>query len=88
MNKERRKSIDRVINEIEKLKELYASIVEEVEEIRDEESDYLDNIPENLQGSDRYYTAEEAVGNLDSAVDSLQEIDFDEIVDYLEEAKA
>ena len=43
----------------------------------------MDNMPENPQGSGKYEAAEEAVSNLDSAIDSLQEA-----VDYANEASA
>ena len=51
MNKLRRKALDRIA---ETLNELY----EELESLRDEEHDYMDNMPENLQGSERYEAAE------------------------------
>ena len=39
----------------------------------DEEQDCLDNMPENLQESDRYQKMESAIENLESAVDSIDE---------------
>lgn len=35
--------------------------------------EYRDNIPENMQESERYEKADEACDNLSSAVDSLEE---------------
>lgn len=75
MNRERRKNIQSIIDQLE---ELMGSI----ELVQDEEEEYRDNIPENLQGSERYETADEAVGNLEAAVSSLEEV-----ISYLEEAK-
>lgn len=75
MNKLRRKEIDKIINS---LRELSSSI----EFIKDEEQDYMDNMPENLMESERYYVAEEAVESLDSAYDLL-----DDAIDCLEEAR-
>ena len=75
MNKERRKT----------LQELYDIIVEakdNLDAVRDEEEEYKDNIPENLQGSERYERAEAAVDALESAVSSLEEA-----LDYIEEAQ-
>lgn len=88
MNNVRRKQIDKVLSEIEILRGAFDDLKEAVGEIRDEEQEYLDNIPENLQASERYELAEEAVSNLDSAYDLLDELDFDELTSYLEEAKA
>lgn len=39
----------------------------DVDDILSDENDYMWNIPENLQNSDRYCAAEEAVDNLESA---------------------
>lgn len=74
MNNQRRKEIEQVIKDLDK-------ISSQIDGIQDEEQDYLDNIPENLQDSDRYYAAEEVVDNLGLAKDSI-----DEAVDYLREA--
>jgi hypothetical protein len=46
-----------------------------------EEEEYRDNMPENLQGSERYETADTACDNLQSAIDSLEEA-----FEYLNEA--
>jgi hypothetical protein len=67
MNKDRRKRIDEAIKKLEDAQTI-------LEECRDEEQDYLDNIPENLQGSERYETAEAAVDALDSACENLEEV--------------
>lgn len=94
MNNDRRKEISRIIEEIEsavstakeKLEELQSSI----ESVRDEEQECMDNMPENLQGSERYETAEQAVENLDSAASSIEElieaIDTDDLIGYLNDA--
>lgn len=87
MNKARRNAIDDVISDIEEMKSLYDEIVEKLTIIRDDETDFMDNIPENLQSSERYYNAEEAVDNLESALSDLEDIEFDDIIDCLEEAK-
>lgn len=95
MNNDRRKEISRIIEEIEsavatakeKLEELQSSI----ESVRDEEQECMDNMPENLQGSERYTTAEQAVDNLDNAASSIEElieaIDTDDLIEYLNDAK-
>ena len=87
MNKERRKKIDAAIQKLESLREEMAEAQEMIEEIKDEEQDYLDNMPENLQGSERYSTAEEAIMNLESAYDWFDGVDFDYATSALEEAK-
>ena len=67
MNNVRRK---RIINLSDKLSELK----EELEIIAEEEQEYIDNIPENLQNSERYERADEALSNLNYASDTLDEV--------------
>ena len=74
MNKERRREIETLIDELDDLKA-------RIESVQSDEQDYFDNMPENLQSSERGEMAEEAIGNLDSALDSL-----DEAIDSLREA--
>ena len=66
MNKVRRKALDEIISKIEEAKEL-------LENLQAEEEEYRDNMPENLQGSERYEAADAAVDNMSSAVDALDE---------------
>lgn len=75
MNKVRRK-------ELQNLFDIISEAQEQLEALRDEEDEYKENIPENLQGSERYEIAEAAVDALDSALDSLQDA-----LDSIEEAQ-
>ena len=74
MNKPRRKELERIANEITELKD-------QLEMLQEEEDEYRDNMPENLQGSERYEKAEAACESLYSAVSSLEEA-----VDYINES--
>lgn len=65
MNKIRRKALAELIEQIE-------SIKAELEELKEEEEEYRDNIPENLQGSARYFATDEACDWLDSAIEGLE----------------
>ena len=49
------------------------SIILQLEQIKDAESEYRDNMPENLKGSIRYEAADKAVSDLDEAIDMLSE---------------
>ena len=60
MNKERRKKIRDVLQEIAVLKGV-------IEEIRDEEYDAYENIPDSLKGEQM----EEYIDSLDEAVDNI-----------------
>lgn len=67
MNKQRRKSLTALIDQFESLKC-------ELETLMEEEEEYRDNMPENLQGSERYDMADEAVSNLEDAISSLEDV--------------
>ena len=73
------------------------SIRDMVSELQDEEQTVIDNLPEGLQNSNLYDTAEAAVDNLEAAADTLDEAMedpenvedlIDEAIGYLEDATA
>ena len=74
MNKERRKNLQSIIEGLEALKADLETLVEEEEE-------YRDNIPENMQSGERYERAEEACDAMQCAVDA-----FDEVISNIESA--
>lgn len=67
MNKQRREKIREVRNEIE-------TCMNKLQTILDEEQDYFDNMPENLQGSMRGSDSEDAIDIMESCIDRLDEI--------------
>lgn len=76
MNRVRRKALADIQEQIETLRD-------ELEGLMEEEEEYRDNIPENLQGSERYETADTACDNMNSAIESLEQA-----ADYIEDAMA
>lgn len=66
MNKNRRARLKTIEEELSKCSELLNSIL-------DEEQDCMDNIPENLRETDRYYTMEECVDTLGEVISSLDD---------------
>lgn len=88
MNKKRRKEIDEAIKRANELQVMLQELQGFIEEIRDEEQEYIDNIPENLQGSKRYEVAEISMENLDNAVDWFCNADIEDLVSLLEESKS
>ena len=66
MNKARRAKLNAVINALTELKD-------DLEIIHDEEDEAMENMPESLQESDRYYAMEEACDNMSDAMDALDE---------------
>ena len=74
MNKQRR-------YKLQKIYEIISDAMENLEILMNEEEEYKDNIPENLQNSERYEKAEEACDNLYEAISNLEEA-----LDYIENA--
>lgn len=81
MNNERRKALGKLKEQISdlrvKLDELIgnaADLHSELEGLKDEEQEYFDNMPESLQGGDKGQTAEEAIQNLETALEKLDEL--------------
>lgn len=75
MNNARRKRIDSLIDGIN-------AVSTGIQTLRDEEEAAYDALPESLQDTERADAMQEAMENLESAVDALGEA-----VDYLMEAK-
>lgn len=75
MNKKRRAELTAIAESLEKLHN-------RVEACKDEEEDYLNNIPENLQGSDKYDQADANVDSLNAVLSSLEEAanELDEVI--------
>lgn len=66
MNKHRRSSIRIAAGYLDMAIDL-------VRDARDEEQYALDNMPENLQSSERYEAMEEAIDHLEDAISSIDE---------------
>lgn len=65
MNNDRRKSLAKIIDAIEVAKA-------DLESIRDEESDYYDNMPESFQQGEKGEAAQANLAQLDEAIESLE----------------
>lgn len=92
MNKARRKELSDVIrglNSIQDKDDLY-SWINTLDNIKDDEQDYYDNIPENLQSSQRAEDSEQAIEYMEEALDLLNEVydmdEFDKESELIQEA--
>jgi hypothetical protein len=74
MNKNRRKRLESIQEKITLLRE-------DLELLKGEEQDYFDNMPENLQGSDKGQKAEDCIINLEGAL-----IDIESACDNIDNA--
>ena len=104
MNKQRRKNLDNIYNELESIKEKceieicdikarisilfegMEELKERLENERENEDETYNNMPESLQGGERGQAMEEAVSEMDSAMEKLDEIvaQHDELIDSLD----
>lgn len=75
MNNARRKRISKIADALNELKD-------QIDELHSEEEEVLDNIPESLQGTERYEIAENAVDMLKSASSGLEDV-----ISFLEDAE-
>ena len=66
MNKARRKQLSDIRAKIEELQDL-------LEEVRTDEQDAFDNLPESIASSERGQAMEDAVQNMDDAIGWLEE---------------
>ena len=78
MNKKQRNELERIASLLEELRS-------DLEVICDEENEKLDNIPDNLYGTDRYNdmmevrdNLEEVIADLDNTIDNLR----DNVIDF------
>mgnify|MGYP003294209813 CR=1 FL=1 len=67
MNKYRR-------NRLQKIYEAISAIQADLEEVRDEEQEAFDNMPEDLQYSERGEAIENALSELEDALYSMEEM--------------
>lgn len=88
MNRTRRNELAKLKERIDNVQTEIYEIMEALESLKDEEQEYLDNIPENLQGSERYDRAEQAVDSLEQAHDTLETMhdEAGEVLDSIDEA--
>lgn len=83
MNSNRRKSLRALSDKLAELRGAIDDAKSELESLRDEETDYRDNMPDSLREGDKGQAADTACDALDSAVDSL-----DTIISELESAES
>lgn len=99
MNNTRRKAIKQTIDRFDFIRKMLEELVAEVESVKSDvediqydEEEYRDNMPENLQGSERYDKADCACTSLSDAVEALDDMigaldfDFSDVTTSLEEA--
>lgn len=88
MNNTRRRAIRNVIKLLRGPSPDFDYIESELSDILDEETDAIENIPENLQETERYQIAEDSIDYLDEAINAIDPDDegcAEEIIKILEQ---
>ena len=66
MNKDRRERLNGICEQLE-------ALASELEEVKSEEEQYMDSMPENMQGGEKYEAAEIAVIELENAINYIND---------------
>ena len=66
MNKVRRQELSKCLSDLETIKDV-------LENIRYDEEEYFNNMPENLQSSQRGIDSEDAIDKMNDAVSAIEE---------------
>jgi hypothetical protein len=88
MNNARRREIDREAADLREALEALDNVRANLENLRDEEQEYLDAMPEGLQQSDRGEVAQAAIERIEEVIDALDSLAAEGLVEALEEAQA
>lgn len=88
MNNARRKQIAELVSRIEAARTELDSIKDEIDNQRDTEQDYRDNMPEAFGDGEKGRRADEVIEHLEGAMSTLEDVDNDlsEALDALNEA--
>ena len=91
MNNNRRKTLKSLIKQLEEVYEKFENLKSDCEEIsqaisdiRNEEEEAYDNLPEGIQESERGERMQEVIEHLESAIDEIDNVDIDDILSYLD----
>ena len=79
MNDARRKLIKQANEKTTAAAALIEEAKELLEQARDEEQEYLDNMPESFQSGDKGSAAQEAIDALETAISDLDSIDLTDV---------
>lgn len=85
MNNQRRKALQAILTDLDRLAGELSVIFDSVQAVRDEEQEAFDNLPESLQEGERGYFMQDAIDALDEVT---FEDAFDEARDAIERAMA
>ena len=85
MNRIRRKSLRTILGQMDELSTVLETVKDALQDVLNEEQEAYDNLPEGLQESDRGQQMQEYIDALEGVVDSLGELDIEDLYGTIEE---
>ena len=85
MNRIRRKSLRTILGQMDELSTVLETVKEALQDVLNEEQEAYDNLPEGLQESDRGQQMQEYIDAREGVVDSLGELDIEDLYGTIEE---
>lgn len=86
MNAKRRNAINSIINDlIDKFEDLKSEAIDQLSEIRDEEQEAFDNLPEALQDSEKGENMQDCIDALEAFMSDLEYMEIEGTDDLIEE---
>ena len=85
MNRIRRKSLRTILGQMDELSTVLETVKEALQDVLNEEQEAYDNLPEGLQESARGQQMQEYIDALEGVVDSLGELDIEDLYGTIEE---
>lgn len=85
MNKKQKECLYKYAQQLERMESEFSFIMEEIEEMRSEEETKLDNLPDSLRESSKGEEIEAAIERLDDVLSALEDKEFSEAADLLNE---
>ena len=85
MNRIRRKSLKAILGQMGELSTVLETVKEALQDVLNEEQEAYDNLPEGLQEADRGQQMQEYIEALEGVVDSLGELDIEDLYETVEE---
>lgn len=85
MNRIRRKSLKAILGQMDELSTVLETVKEALQDVLNEEQEAYDNLPERLQEADRGQQMQEYIETLEGVVDSLGELDIEDLYETVEE---
>lgn len=83
MNKDQRKSLNKYAKQLERIVDELSNIYSAVEEVKGEEEDKLDNLPDSLRESQKGQDIDEGIERLDEVLELMNDCAYSDAADLL-----